>query len=221
MSFLRLIVPVISSCILVASVCHAQEADVGEAIAEAAPTTASKPAPDAATAAARPITVAVGLVDETVGITGTLSDTNSLSIKTAFGSAELPLSEVAGIRFPRRDDTATTVVMLNGDSITGATDVKFINVETTWGSAKINGQNIAAMLFVPGLAWQSQDVLGSKRWILIESQRANATQPGVSGAVPGQPGTNPSNPQLSQPSAGQPRIINPQAVPAVPGRVSN
>lgn len=221
MSFLRLIVPVVSSWIFVASVGHSQEADVGEAIAEAAPATASKPTPDASAAAARPITVAVSLVDETVGITGTLSDTNTLSIKTAFGSAELPLSEVAGIRFPRGDDTATTVVMLNGDSITGATDVKFINVETTWGSAKINGQNIAAMLFVPGLAWQSQDVLGSKRWILIESQRANTTLPGVPGAVPGQPGAISANSLPGQPTTGQPRIINPPALPAGPARVSN
>ena len=39
--------------------------------------------------------------------------------------------------------------MLNGDSITGATDVKLMTVETEWGVAQINGQSIQSILFVP------------------------------------------------------------------------
>ncbi len=163
---------VFQSLILLATFCilaptRAQE----EAIAEAAPALPTKPTPPSFGSAAarsdeassqpqaRQITVAVSLVDDSTIITGTLTETTSLSIKTAFGLAELPLNEVAGVRFPRGDDTSTTVVMLNGDSITGATDLKFAQVETTWGSAKINGQNIASMMMVPGLVWQSTDVL--------------------------------------------------------------
>ena len=143
----------------------AQEEAIAEAIPEAIPEAvveedASKPKP-------RPLTVAAGLIDNSV-ITGTLIDSTAVGIKTAFGEASIPLSEVAGIRFPVGEDSSTTVVMLNGDSITGATDLKFANVETTWGSAKINGQNIATMLFVPGLRWESTDGLGGKRWTLIE-----------------------------------------------------
>ncbi len=192
---------VFQSLILLASFCilaptRAQE----EAIAEAAPALPTKPtAPSFGSAVAgsaiaraaeassqpkaRQITVSVSLVDDSTVITGTLTETTSLSIKTAFGLAELPLNEVAGVRFPRGDDTSTTVVMLNGDSITGATDLKFAQVETTWGSAKINGQNIASMMMVPGLVWQSADVLGSKRWQLIEGPR-NA-QGGISNGLPG------------------------------------
>jgi hypothetical protein len=154
--------------------------------------------------------VAVSLVDDNTVLTGTLSDTTSIPIKTAFGVAELPLSEVAGIRFPRNEDSSTTVVMLNGDSITGATDLKFAQVETTWGSAKINGQNIASILMVPGLTWQSSDVLGSKRWQLIEAPRnqpaaqAGSSAPGnPSGAAnPGTPRPGTSTPQANRP--GQP-----------------
>lgn len=130
----------------------------------------------------RPLTVSATLTDRSI-ITGTLLDSNSVSIKTAFGEASLPLSEVAGIRFPASDDTSTTVVMLNGDSITGATDLKFIEVETTWGSAKINGQSIGNMLFVPGLAWKATEALGGRRWMLAEksatenqSQQQNTVQ---------------------------------------------
>jgi hypothetical protein len=208
---------VFQSLILLASFCilaptQAQE----EAIAEAAPAESTKPtAPIASSAVAkadeassqpkaRPITVAVSLVDDSTIITGTLTETTSLSIKTAFGLAELPLNEVAGVRFPRGDDTSTTVVMLNGDSITGATDLKFAQVETTWGSAKINGQNIASMMMVPGLAWQSTDVLGSKRWQLIEGPR-NAQGGASSGVMPGGATNRPSGPSTGASSTLTPR----------------
>ncbi|MCA9193372.1 MAG: hypothetical protein KDB03_16485 [Planctomycetales bacterium] len=147
------------------------ELPVAEAIATVEPTTPI----------ARPLTVSVALLEGTT-ITGTLADSTALNIKTAFGEAQIPLSEVAGIRFPSGEDTSTTVVMLNGDSITGATDLKFVGVETTWGSAKINGPNITSMLFVPGLAWQSKDGLGGKRWALVEAaanQGATNAQPMV------------------------------------------
>lgn len=181
----------------------AQEEATIEVIAAAEPVEDESQA--TATPAVRPLTVATGLTDDTT-ITGTLMDSTSLNIKTAFGVASIPLSEVAGIRFPAADDASTTVVMLNGDSITGATDLKFVSVETTWGSAKINGQNIATMLFVPGLAWQSATNLGGKRWMLVETARDNQAQ---SSANPVQPasGSRMLNNQLPQVPPGQPRVI--------------
>lgn len=174
-----------------------QESAVAEAIPEAVATD-EKPAP---ATTIRPLTVAAGLIDDTV-ITGTLLDSTSLAIKTAFGEASIPLSEVAGIRFPAAEDSSTTIVMLNGDSITGATDLKFVNVETSWGSAKINGQNVATMLFVPGLAWKPVQALGGKRWSLTEATPAARPQNNVQPAG----GLRPSNaiPQR------QPQVIYPR-----------
>lgn len=169
---------------------------VSEAVAIAEPTVA-----DSKTPTLRPLTVTTGLTDDTL-ITGTLLDTNSIVVKTAFGEASIPLSEVAGIRFPSAEDTSTTIVMLNGDSITGATDVKFVNVETSWGNAKINGQSVSTMLFVPGLTWRSSESLGGKRWILTDQKtpppQTAATTPGQGApqnVQPGQPGRFPPNSQ--------------------------
>ncbi len=182
--------------------CSAPAAAQDEAIAEAvpaasqeAPSDDNEPAVARAQRSARPLTVAASLTDKSV-ITGTLLDSTSLNIRTAFGEASLPLSEVAGIRFPTGDDSGTTVVMLNGDSITGATDLKFISVETTWGSAKINGDAIGDLLFVPGLAWQSSESLGRKRWALVEKSpvgQSAVTQGGVQPAT----GTRPIPQQRS------------------------
>ncbi len=113
----------------------------------------------------RPLSINIDLLSKT-NISGTLTDATTLEMRSAFGIAQIPLSEVAGIRFASADNASTTVVMLNGDSITGATDIKLMTVETEWGVATINGQNISSVLFVPGLAWNPQNGLNGKRWNL-------------------------------------------------------
>ena len=173
---------------------------------------------------ARPITVSISLIDDATTLTGTLTETTSLTIKTAFGIADLPLNEVAGVKFPRGDDTATTVVMLNGDSITGATDLKFAAIETNWGSAKVNGQSIASMMMVPGLSWQAVDVLGGKRWQLIESSRGGSTTLG--GPLQGSPaagnqslGRSPLLPAPGLSNSGT-AVVRPSLAPATPNSTS-
>lgn len=119
---------------------------------------------------ARPLSVNVSLHSDTK-ISGTLtSETSTLNLQSSFGAIDVPLSEVAGIRFASAEDASTTVVMLNGDSITGATDMKIINVETEWGSATINGPTISSILFVPGLAWSATSGMNGKRWQLLSNK---------------------------------------------------
>ena len=132
--------------------------------------TKAKPVAKAtATTKARPLTIAVDLHSSTE-LAGTLTDTSTLDLQSSFGVINVPLTEVAGIRFASADNASTTVVMLNGDSITGATDVKMITVETEWGTAEINGSMISSILFVPGLDWNSTEGLNGKRWKLVSTK---------------------------------------------------
>ncbi|MEZ6134863.1 MAG: hypothetical protein R3C53_08140 [Pirellulaceae bacterium] len=190
---------VLATC---SSVAFSQEEAVAEAVAEAVVEETSTATKDDKPQL-RPLTVTAGLVDET-NLTGTLIDSTAIQIKTAFGEASIPLSEVAGIRFPAAEDTSTTVVMLNGDSITGATDLKFVNIETVWGSAKINGQNVATMLFVPGLTWQSSKSIGGTRWNLIEATAKVETPTSPLQRTPGQ--VQPAS-GIGQPIQQQGRVI--------------
>lgn len=171
-----------------------------EAIAEATVVDAAKPKSEvsesAKAKAMRPLTVATELSSDTK-ITGTLVDSTALQMKTAFGEAQIPLTEIAGVRFATGDETSTTVVMLNGDSITGATDTKFITVETEWGTAKINGSSLVSMLFVPGLQWESANGLNGKRWSLVEA-KPNATQP--RSVFPNQASPSQTSPSVSAPA---------------------
>ncbi len=180
-----------------------------EAIAEAKPAAKSENQPEADAEPGRklrPLTISVQLTTGDTKIVGTLVDSTQILLKTAFGEATIPLSEVAGVRLAAGEDTSTSIVMLNGDSITGATDLKYLTVETEWGTAKINGSSIQHMLFVPGLQWQQVAGIGGKRWNLTEGRPEvpqSASLPNPQSTIRSQsvPGTL-SVPQVFQNSSG-------------------
>ena len=123
-----------------------------------------------------PLTVTVELIGGQK-ITGALTDSTKLPIRTVFGAAEPDYSEIAGVKLASAEDTSTTVIFKNGDSVTGATDLKSVSVDTEWGSAKINGSSIASILFLPDMKWTSSMGMSGKRWSLVDSK-----------SMPGQPG---------------------------------
>ena len=156
---------------------QAQEESAKE-IPRAQPTTKESPKtadPAKGTPKVRPLSVTVDLASKTA-INGTLTEASNFDVRTSFGSASIPLSEVAGIRFASADDPTTTVIMLNGDSLTGASETKLMTVETEWGVATINGQSISSILFVPSLIWKSEDGLNGKRWALV-NEKSKAPEP--------------------------------------------
>lgn len=168
------------AAISLSSAAYAQETEAKEVAKEVAkPVARAVATPDKA----RPLSVNIDLLSETK-IAGTLTDATMLEMRTAFGVANIPLSEVAGIRFASSDNAFTTVVMLNGDSITGATDIKLMTVETEWGVATINGQNISSVLFVPGLAWNPQSGLNGKRWNLANTKTEKKSEPTTASNAP-------------------------------------
>lgn len=162
---------------------------------------------------AGPLSVTVTLIDGTTQIKGALMDTTSVDIKTSFGQATLPLSEVAGIRMADSSTPTTTAMMHSGDSITGASDIQRLTVETEWGVANINGDNVSSILFVPGLKWTSQSGLNGVRWALVAAdapatpKASTSPQPRTTSTVSGSSTVRSSQPVYSgQPSFGQ-RVI--------------
>jgi hypothetical protein len=154
------------------SACGVRHCFAQEAVAQAVPQAGT--AVEKIEASSRPLNLTVELTNGNT-LTGTLIEADVVNIKTAFGEAGIPLSEIAGIRFATREDVTTTVVMINGDSITGATDVKLVTVETEWGTAKINGSAIQSLLLIPNLKWQSNNGVSGKRWVLVDSKAAEST----------------------------------------------
>lgn len=123
-----------------------------------------------AKASATPLPVVIELLDDVRDLNGSLLDTDDLEVKTAFGSAKMPLSEVLGIRLPREADDTTTVVLHNGDMITGKVDIQNLLVQTSWGKSEVNGNNLASIFFDEGLRWTQLKLLAGDRWTLAKDE---------------------------------------------------
>ena len=112
--------------------------------------------------------IVIDLIEDDRILNGVLLDTNNLIVETAFGPASIPLVEVLGIRLSRSATEITTVVLHNGDMITGQVNIRTLMIRTNWGKSEVNGSNLASIFFRKGLAWKSLDLLAGPRWTLVE-----------------------------------------------------
>jgi hypothetical protein len=125
-------------------------------------------------ASTSPLIVTVQLLGSNAPLRGELISTPQLSVTTSFGDVSVPLSEVAGIKVASANNPTTTIVLHNGDSITGACEVGRIDLKTEWGRAEVQGTSINTILFVEGVSWIADEALGGKRWQLIEKRSETA-----------------------------------------------
>ena len=169
---------------------------------EATATATAVRAPAASVPKMGPLTVTVEMLGGQK-ITGTLTEITELPIRSSFGEVKVPLSQVAGVKLASADDPSTTIILKNGDSVTGATDLQTVSVDTEWGSAKINGSSITSLLLLPDYKWTSTIGISGKRWSLQDIK----TAPGV--GLAGPPGTTGQPGQTSLLPSGQIRTTQP------------
>ena len=150
-----------------------------------------------------PLTVTVEMLGGQK-ISGTLTEITDLAFRLgAVGDVKVMLSEVAGIKMASADDPSTTIIFKNGDSVTGATDLKTVSVDTEWGSAKINGSSITSLMLLPDLKWNASIGLNGKRWSLVDGKNIPSGQPGqLNPSSVVQPGTR----TTTQPTS---RVVSP------------
>ncbi|QDV70152.1 hypothetical protein Poly24_38710 [Rosistilla carotiformis] len=118
----------------------------------------------------QPLPVVVELLDDVRDLNGSLLDTNDLEVKTAFGIAKMPLTEVLGIRMARDETELTTIVLHNGDIITGKVDIQNLLVQTSWGKSEVNGNNLGSIFFDEGLSWKGLKLLAGEKWTLEKAE---------------------------------------------------
>jgi hypothetical protein len=143
---------------------------------------------DVLTPKMQPQSVTVVLINGNT-LVGTVAEADQWTMKTSFGSANLPLSAVAGVRMAQEGSATTTVVLHNGDTITGALELDQVVIQTEWGRAEIMGTHVASILFTPGLKWSSEAGLNGTRWKLVatdlsDSQAKTATAAQATGDTP-------------------------------------
>lgn len=99
----------------------------------------------------------------------------AIKMNSLFGEASIPLHTIAGIRFAQGGNEQTTVVLLNGDALTGEinlTDIKFVS---EWGEAKVNVGHIVSIVFRPDLSWSSVRTPNGTRFRLTTSSASGGT----------------------------------------------
>jgi hypothetical protein len=154
----------------------------------------------------QPQSVTVALIDGTK-LSGELTEVDQWNMKTSFGTTNLPLSTVAGIRMAQEGNAMTTVVLHNGDNLTGAVQIDLVVIQTEWGRAEIQGNHVASILFTPGLKWINEAGLNGMRWKLVTDEPPRpapaAGQPGARPGTPGQPQLRPGVQPVFQPGIRQ------------------
>ncbi|MCA9264589.1 MAG: hypothetical protein KDA60_12095 [Planctomycetales bacterium] len=117
------------------------------------------------------------VLTEGLELEGTPVNLETLKVNSLFGEAAIPLHTIAGIRFGQEADESTTIVLQNGDVLTGSialTDLRFVS---TWGEATVNTSHIVSIVFRPDLTWTGVSTPSGQRWRLtrIQSGQGRAT----------------------------------------------
>ena len=101
---------------------------------------------------------------------GTPIDFDSIKVNTLFGEVDIPMHTIAGIRFGQEGNEQSTIVLLNGDAITGDITISDFNFVSDWGKATVNVSNLLSIVFRDDLAWSGINTPNGQRWRLTRVQ---------------------------------------------------
>ncbi len=101
-------------------------------------------------------------------LSGTPIDLDTIEMTSLVGKVNLPVHTIAGIRFAQGPDEQTTVVLLNGDALTGEINLPQVAIVSEWGEANVNVANVVSVVFRDDLAWSGVATPDGKRWRLTK-----------------------------------------------------
>ena len=100
---------------------------------------------------------------------GTPIDLETIKMDTLFGEAAIPVHAIAGIRFAQKGGEQSTVVLQNGDALTGQLAISQLKFVSDWGEATVNVSELFSLVFRTDLAWTSISTPTGQRWRLTRS----------------------------------------------------
>lgn len=102
------------------------------------------------------------------GTTGWVRNMKTLTVETQFGSTELPLNRIAGIRFNADESNEVVVISVAGDYLTGSIDLNEIVLATRWGDEKIPVSKLESITYHRESRFLEGAPEAGKRWILSQ-----------------------------------------------------
>lgn len=107
-------------------------------------------------------------------LSGTPIDLETVNVESLFGDASLPLHTIAGVRFAQAANEQTTIVLQNGDVLTGELEIENLKFVSDWGEATVNIPHIQSIVFRSDLAWSPVNTETGTRWRLTKAKGATA-----------------------------------------------
>lgn len=117
------------------------------------------------------------LLKNKLDLSGTPVELESVKINGLFGEASIPLATIAGIRFGQGSGEQSTVVLLNGDAITGELALTEVRMVADWGEARVFADHIVYIVLQPDLRWSSVQTPNGLRWRLEKAVSYPASGP--------------------------------------------
>lgn len=103
---------------------------------------------------------------EGMTLEGSPVEVDAVKMASLFGEATIPLHTIAGIRFAQKPTEQSTIVLLNGDALTGEINLSELKCVAEWGTAAVNVSHIVSVVFRPDLTWSSVPTPNGDRWQL-------------------------------------------------------
>ena len=115
-------------------------------------------------------------LSDTKRMAGKIEGLNEIKLKTVIGELNIPMSEIAGIKFHTTSDDKAVVILNNGDSVTGIPSIAAIELITDWGQADIEPEFIQSMTSTSGAKFRQESTDFGVRWTL---NTGNSFAPGA------------------------------------------
>ena len=115
-------------------------------------------------------------LSDTKRMAGKIEGLTEIKLKTAIGELNIPMSEVAGIKFHTTSDDKAVVILNNGDSVTGIPSIAAVELVTDWGRADIEPEFIQSLTSTSGAKFRQESTDFGVRWTL---NTGNSFAPGA------------------------------------------
>ena len=115
-------------------------------------------------------------LSDTKRMAGTIEGLTEIKLKTSIGELNIPMSEIAGIKFHTTSDDKAVVILNNGDSVTGIPSIAAVELVTDWGRADIEPEYIQSLTSTSGAKFRQESTDFGVRWTL---NTGNSFAPGA------------------------------------------
>ena len=130
-------------------------------------------------------------------LTGELGNVSEVKLQTKFGEANIPLSEVDGIKLHTDENDNAVVAFKNGDVVTGELKMDSLAITTDWGNASVKLASVETILLNKSGSFYQDSTDGKQRWRFGDTREiANTTSRRQAQPQRQQPGVRPQRQNL-------------------------